>query len=431
MLEGILLALFTICFLYIAWWKLDWAITLCIILLPAYLTRFQVWFLPTTILELMLVSLFAVWLVKVFIVQKGTCKEKCKSIWWPWRWCTLFFVAAGIAAVFVSPDLRAAVGLWRAYILEPIIFFIVFVNVIKTKQQVYQVLWGLGSSVVLIGFYAMLQYLNIIDIPAHYGLEAPRRATSVFPFPTAVGKYVGPIVALFAGMLITRGLGQVRSLWELVRRNVFTVGVLVFGIMGLLFSVSRGALLGVVAAVVFASFFSKWRKWLWVGIVATIIVVMLIPQVRSNVVDVFNASDTSTDVRLVMWKGAWRIIEDNLILGTGLASFPIVYDDYKEASHTEYFPNPDHLILTLWIEMGILGLVAFGWIVVRYFKTSIRLLKTHKPYAVGLMAAFIAILVHGFLDTPYFKNDLAVEFWVLIGLVVVIQRVREADNVVS
>jgi len=123
-----------------------------------------------------------------------------------------------------------------------------------------------------------------------------------------------------------------------------------------------------------------------------------------------------------MWKGAWRIVEDNPILGTGLASFPIVYDDYKEASHTEYFPNPDQLYLTLWIEMGIAGLIAFGWIIVKFFIVARQIIREYREYAVGLMAAMVAILAYGFLDTPYFKNDLAVQFWVFLGITVVLQR---------
>jgi len=260
MLEVILLSLFTAVFIYIAWWKLDWALTLCIVFLPAYLIRFDLGFAPMTVLEVMLLVLFGVWLIKVFSQGQGTLATRCKKIWWPWKWLTLTFVVVGAVAVFISPDLRAAAGLWKAYILEPVMLFVVFVNVIKTKEQLLQILWGLGASVVVIGFVAMLQYLNIVNIPAHYGLETPRRATSVFPFPTAVGKFVGPIVAFFIGLFVVRGVRAAQSLWALVRNNIFVSGVILFGLMGLLFSVSRGAILGVVAALLFSSFFSKRKS---------------------------------------------------------------------------------------------------------------------------------------------------------------------------
>jgi len=448
MFEAVLIVLFALVFAYIAWWKLDWAIALCLVFLPTYLLRFEVWFMPMTILEVMVLVIFIVWLVKAFtqgqgalgshiVRSRGTAagsgkwQERCRSIWWPWKWLTLLFVLIGVVAVLISPDTRQALGLWKAYILEPVMLFVVFVNIIKTREQVRMALWALGASVVLIGFGAFLQYLGLVDIPAHYGSETPPRATSVFPFPTAIGKYVGPLVALFLGLWLVRGWITIKPLWEFVKSNIFVIGVLLFGFMGLLFSVSRGALIGIFISLIFISFFSKWKKWIWLGLIIIVLVAMLIPPVRDNITGVFKASDVSTDVRLVMWKGAVRIIKDNPVTGTGLASFPVVYEDYKEASHTEFFPNPDHLILTLWIEMGLAGLVIFLWLIVRYFKSALSFLKECKHYAVGLSAAMIALVVHGFLDTPYFKNDLAIAFWAMVGLVVVLKRLKVESSVLK
>ena len=39
-----------------------------------------------------------------------------------------------------------------------------------------------------------------------------------------------------------------------------------------------------------------------------------------------------------------------------------------------------------------------------------------KPLLWGTSAAFIAVSVHGMFDTPYFNNDLSVEFWFLAAL---------------
>ncbi|MDP2684698.1 MAG: O-antigen ligase family protein [bacterium] len=431
MFETILMIIFALLFFFISWWKIDWAIVLCLVFSPAYLIRFELFSIPMTVLEIMILVIFLVWIIKVFIPRsRGTetasvgekWRERCKRIWWPWKWLILIFVLVGIVAVLISPDIRQALGLWKAYILEPVIFFVVFVNVIKTKQQVRAIIWALGSLVVVVGYITLLQYINILEIPAHYGFEIPKRATSFFPFPTAVGKLVGPLVALFLGMLITKESFKITSLFEFVKKNIFTIGILLFGLMGLMFSVSRGAVLGIFIALIFASFFSKWKKWIWGVLGVLIILALLITPIRNNVMDVFSAQDVSTDVRLVMWKGAVRIIQDNPITGTGLASFPVVYEDYKEASHTEYFPNPDHFILSVWIEMGLAGLIIFGWIFIRFFKYCQELFYQNKQLSVGLMSAMVALLAYGFLDTPYFKNDLAIIFWVLVGLVVVLRK---------
>jgi DMSO/TMAO reductase YedYZ heme-binding membrane subunit len=34
----------------------------------------------------------------------------------------------------------------------------------------------------------------------------------------------------------------------------------------------------------------------------------------------------------------------------------------------------------------------------------------------GVFLALIGIVVHGLFDVPYFKNDLSLEFWALLGL---------------
>lgn len=427
MLEIILVVLFTIFFAWVAWWKLDWAITLCILFLPTYLLRFQVGFLPMTILEVMILVIVVVWGIRT--IKERLIKKACPA-WLPWRWILLAWILVGVLSVVVSPDLRQALGLWKAYILEPVLFFIVFVNTIKTKHQVRSVVWALGSLTVIVGFVALVQYAGLLPIPSPYGTQVPMRATSVYPFPTAVGKLLGPLVALFLGLTLTgrrKENGQPsQGLWP----YIFPWGVLVFGLMALVLSFSRGAIIAVFAAMIFLSFFSQWKRWLWILLIAVILLSLAVPFTRHELLSIISTKDTSADVHVVMWKGAIRIIKANPILGTGLASFPVVYEKYKEATHVEFFPNPDELYLTLWIEMGLTGLIVFIWIVIRSFRTVAALLKNpeYRNYTVGLMAALISLLVHGFFDTPYFKNDLAVAFWVLAGLVVVIRRYGSTNN---
>lgn len=382
---------------------LDWAIAICVALLPTYLIRFQIGFVPMTFLEVFVLLIFVVWFIKIFVY-----KEK---IYFPkeWRILTALFIAAGTIAVFVSPDLKQALGLWKAYIVEPLLFFIVFINVIKTPEQRKRIYWAFGLTTVFLCLVTIFQYIGLIEIPAHYGFESPKRATGIFPFPTAVGKYLAPIVAMFIGFLFMN------------KKPKLALLVVICGLLAISLSVSRGALIGVGAAIVFVSFFSAWRKWIWLGLAGLFVLLLLIPQTRGNIVEVFETKDTSTDVRLVMWKGAARIIEDHPIAGTGLASFPLVYDEYKENSHVEYFPNPDNLYLTLWIEMGLAGVLVFLAIVVQFFREGLPKAKGNA-YIVGLMAAMVAILIHGFLDTPYFKNDLAIQFWIFIGLMVALQK---------
>lgn len=426
-MQPVLLILFTLVFGYIAWWKLDWAVCLVILFSPVYQIRFHLGPLPMTVLEIMVLVVIIIWGARTF---RERLRIKACPAWLPWRWAVALFVAVGAVAVIVSPDMRGALGLWKAYIVEPALFFLVFVNVIRTREQVRSVLWALGAAVVIMGYVALMQYVGLLKIPGLYGLEHPKRATAVFTFPTAVGKFVGPIMALFVGLWLTQVRPRAATLWEFMQRHLFVVGTVVFGALGLVLSFSRAAMIGVFASIIFASFFSRWKKWIWLGIAIVIIGALIVPFTRDEIVSVVDVKDASADVHVVMWKGAWRIVQAHPILGTGLASFPAVYEQYKEASHTEFFPNPDELYLTLWIEMGLAGLLVFAWLMVKYFHDGFTTFKRlpddgwSRALLVGLMAAMVALCVHGFFDTPYFKNDLAVVFWAMVGLIVVVGRIN-------
>ncbi len=420
MSDLLFIGILVLCFAVVSWKKLSWGIVLILLLLPVYQIRFHIGPLPSTALEVLLFVLAVAWILRTF-------RNKTLShLRWPWRWLVIAVLAAGLIAVFVSPDRWAGLGLFRAYLLEPVVFFYIFVNVMRGYRERRLALFALGASAVIIGFAAMLQYLGLVPGIEPYIGESPRRATALFAFPTAIGKYVGPIVGLFLAFLVvphpryTPDAASSRPHWS---TWAFPLGVVAFGLLGLLFSVSRGALLGVAAAFLLVSFFSRWRRWLLFGFAAVLVAVLLVPVTREKVTNVFDRKDVSTDVRLVMWKGTLRLLEDRPLFGAGLAGFPLVYPQYKEASHTEFFPNPDQLFLTLWAELGLLGLVVFLVLFFRFGRTCVRLMRSEdqetRQLGLALLAGLVAFLIHGFLDTPYFKNDLAIMFWGLAGLLVV------------
>ena len=51
--------------------------------------------------------------------------------------------------------------------------------------------------------------------------------------------------------------------------------------------------------------------------------------------------------------------------------------------------------------------IPFGWILWKWVMGE----KGSHPYALPIITA---ILIHGLVDVPYFKNDLAILFWLLI-----------------
>ena len=81
---------------------------------------------------------------------------------------------------------------------------------------------------------------------------------------------------------------------------------------------------------------------------------------------------------------------------------------------------PHYIFLNFWTEIGLLGALIFTWLIGRYYYDAIKLLskveKNKRPLLLALIGAMSAIFIHGLVDVPYFKNDLAIIFWLLVAI---------------
>jgi O-antigen ligase len=97
-----------------------------------------------------------------------------------------------------------------------------------------------------------------------------------------------------------------------------------------------------------------------------------------------------------------------------------VLGPYWNPHHHDRFIDPHNIVLNFWSETGLLGLAAFTWILVMAFVVSWRGGRRPdegwRPLHLGVFLAMVAVVVHGLVDVPYFKNDLALEFWALLGI---------------
>jgi len=118
-----------------------------------------------------------------------------------------------------------------------------------------------------------------------------------------------------------------------------------------------------------------------------------------------------------------------------LAGFPTIYDQYRLIKHTELLLYPHNIIFNFWTELGLAGLIIFIWLIVKFFSQGIKFKKVRLTLnssfsfslPLVLLGTMIAVLVYGLVDVPYFKNDLSVFFWLLIGLLVVVERIRKSE----
>ncbi len=406
LLIAIIIAIFTV----IALWRLDFGVIAIIGLLPTYLIRFSLGSLPFTFLEALVLIAVIIFFFRYRLYRLTYLKQVIDKV--PFKIPILLMFAAATVAVLISPDLRGALGEWRAYFVEAIIFYIVFVNVITSRLQIKLVLYALGFSALVISLYSIIQHFTGLGIPEPWHMAELRRVTAWYGYPAAVALFLAPIVGLFFGQIFFRKGSQ------LVVSKYFSIAVVVAGVLAIYYTHSRGALVALLLALIVLSLFTKYRWWLIGLVVVAIIVLALIPGVSDRFTDVFTGDDNSTNVRLVLWEGTLRLVADNWFFGVGLSGFPELYNNYREARHTELLLYPHNLFLNFWVEIGLVGLVAFVWLLISFFRKIKKAIKIKMDRAIlfGVLAGMVVLLIHGFIDVPYFKNDLAILFFVLLGL---------------
>lgn len=424
---------FSLFFVWLSWNYQKWSLFLILALLPVYQIRFQILGTPLTFLELLILISFVVWLIKKIIHrQYPIFHYKKLGIWF---WLMSLWLLTSMIAIFISPDLRAGAGIWKAYFLEPILFLVVLLDVIKNKKDLKLAMGALIFSGLLVALYAFYQKITGQGVWSTeiWGQPKILRATGPFPHPNFLGLYLGPLFIF--------GLGYV---FLNFKKNIsFIVKILLFSLFffgSLIFAKSEGAIIAIFIALFFCGMLYKSiRKWILISALILVLILLSLPFSRHYLTEKIFFQDLSGRLRVNIWKGAVDILEEKPILGAGLNGYQILAPQYQERYYdqdtqelisVETHPYPHNLFLTIWLELGLLGLVIFFLILFQFFRQGFQFFKKEPVLIGSIMGAMVIILVHGLVDTPYFKNDLAILFWVIIGAMMITSR-RGTEAVIT
>lgn len=367
-------------------------------LLPTYVWRFSLGPVPTTVLE----CLFLLTIVHITAIQG---LEPWKQGWKrtsAWHPAIFLWLAATLVAVWIAPAHLAALGLWRAYILEPILFFVLAHGILDDKGKL-TIARSLAIGGIGVALWSAVQYIFGIGIPHPWNTSFfTRRATGPFPFPNAVALFSAPIAALCLGALIQKSI--------LLSKKVAWLGF-ISCTLAVILAHSVGGIIAISAALLFGLVFNKKTRIYGAIILITLpIAYGFAPtNIRAPIIKTLTFQDWSGYVRIRMWKDTFVMLQNHPIFGAGFGAYPTLFKKYQTTTGIEIFQYPHNIILNLWSEAGLFGLLAFLSIVGTWIRAGWK-------HALSLLP-LIAILVHGLVDVPYFKNDLAFAFWIFAYIV--------------
>ena len=367
---------------------------------PTYLVKLRFGGLEPNLLEVLL----AVGLVLTAIAVAG---REVELRGWRLAWPALAVLAAGSLAFVLSPDRHASFGIYRQFLVEPVLAGYAVHLLLRREEDVRLAAWAVvGSGLVpaLAELYTGLRQLHQfhtwdVHPPAGFYLN-----------PNFAALMIVPALAVALGLALTP-----RS------RKTALAGAAVL-LAGLFVTYSRGGFLGFAAAAVVIWWLGIHRKLPFAvgGIAAALAALLAVPRLLQRLQHEFDPHDPNNTVlsRLPIWRAALHMIRDHPFTGIGLNSFASdlkVYAPEVQESHT----HPHNLFLNFWVVLGFLGLLAYLWVLI-WFGRAIRA-GLHgggelRPLYVGLAGALAAILFHGLVDTTIWKNDLALQFWTLVAI---------------
>ncbi len=400
-----------------------------------------------TLLDLVLLVLLFSWLFRI------ARKKQEGFIASPLGLPILAFLLLACASFVIGlsfADLTTNLLRHFAELLLSILLFFMVINNVRRQDHVEQIitmliLAGLAAAAIGIVLYflpqtttiRLLSALRIFHYPAGSGVlrfvednpDLPLRATSTSIDPNVLGGLLIVVIGVTAPQLLsTDPLPLFGHRWRWRGINWTVVPVLAVLALCLLLTYSRGALGGLVGALLVVAVL-RYRRLLLLILLAGMLILVL-PQTQwyvQHFLEGIRLQDLATQMRLGEYKDAAILISRNPLLGVGFAGAPDI-DTYIGVSS---------VYLLMAEEMGLAGLGVFlsivGLTLARILR-KLKLLAGHprlEAVLLGLLTALLAALLSGVLDHYFFNINFqhAVSlFWLCVGLSTAVTLLPEEEE---
>lgn len=427
---------------YFAWGKMNRTnspvrfIWVCIILvvtaLPLFMLPFtySVFDLPKAMLLIVLASL--IWCTLAFkITREGRLTWNRTSLDIP---MTFLLVILTISTIFSINPITSLTGSSLSDRNESFLIFLSYLLLaMVTKQfiagelkQIQYLLRILVITASAISIYAIFQYFGIDYF--HYAVSGidVKRPPGTLGQPSYLGAYLALAlpIALVISSTSTRRLNRI----------IYALSSTMIGI-ALILTYTRGAWLGAIAAVFIIALYAvlrrgQYRTKLLVHI-ACILPIILLAVVLSGSPDIINERVSSAlglkgsiVQRLGIWDSTLSLIKERSLIGWGIETFEDIHPRVETLSLVKLeggpirADRPHNQILYIVYSMGIIGLLAYLWLLITVFLTGFRSLKSLDGKESFLLIGILGALLGCIISEQFLFSVAAVTpiFWILVGL---------------
>ena len=351
--------------------------------------------------ELLLPLLMLLWLC-----SEGQSNPIAKELW-------VFWLALIISACF-SGSLRFG--------MQSLITYSSWLGITYLSGKVFS--WQFSkkllhflvfTSLFWLSIGLMQQWVGVPTPPGWLGQEQSNliavRSYSLFGNPNIYALYLVSMVVLTCylmtdSMVLAQKFSRIHQLLLLL--------LLLLILVALYFTYSRIAwILGIIFLAFW--FWPKLGKWRWPIIFMVPLFLVTLQGFKVRMATLVTLTDSSLWYRVRIWQGVIKALSGFWLWGAGPGSFGAVYPWYQIKDTIS--AHAHQIFLQLWLENGILSLVAFLWLIK---KMNLGITHTHAGADHQLTKAIAIVIViflgYGLTETWFQSLLIGGYFWLFCGL---------------
>ncbi len=186
-------------------------------------------------------------------------------------------------------------------------------------------------------------------------------------------------------------------------------------------TVTRGAYLAFVVGAVFIAVVRNKKLILPILLVILLAVVFAPPYVQSRILSVVDLNHPENVTRLAMWTSGIRIFADYPLFGVGDIDLGELMRQYADPGYLGIWGHMHNIPLQFLVTHGVVGFAVVFVLLAMIARTEWRVYGRVKKQwfegslALGALAVFMGVLVHGLTEWSFGDQEVAVLVWTTLG----------------
>ena len=261
----------------------------------------------------------------------------------------------------------------------------------------------------------LLAVRGILYDPLVLELDQMRR----FGYPLPHPNIAGYLFAMTLPLCLAIAVGE--------RGRMRAVSLLSGGgqLLALILTYSRGSWLGWLASIFsFGVMLKRWRE-IWVILTMVAILLTVGTPLHKRLFSLLSPqTDFSINERMQAMEDGLKLGLEHPVLGVGYGRGPLragLREQHRnEATEYTHIAHTHNMYIELFAQTGLLGLGTFLWLLCHTLSKSLgavgRLNYPGRVFLLGIAAAWIAFVVTGLGDVPFYHHEVRILFFTLFAL---------------